>query len=351
MTDALFNSIVQSGYKEMMVNGEYEGYHFFFDAVRHIVNAVLFIDADKYRDKFISAIKLEMKDKLEAQGINVHYMEVILVNSKRASFVEEMFVARQACADNSFTWIFDEAINELIIYENQTEDFYGLKNILENVKPVETGNEETGNPAKISNPIDNIKALPKVTSILVLINVVTFILCTFTGTLLYNKGGVGLSLLTSPYEYYRVITSMFLHANIAHLFGNMVNLFFLGEIIEKKIGPWWFLGLYFVSGIVGTVATFISEVITDTPVIVIGASGAVFGLFGILLTLVLFKEIRMSTMPIARVIVIILFMVLEGFSYTDVAVWAHVGGLFGGILYGMVYYLLSKNKGEESYEN
>ena len=351
MTEALYRAMITGGYKEMMMNDEYEGYHFFFDAVRHIVNAVLFIDADKYRDKFIGAIKLEMKDKLEAQGINVHYMEVILVNSKRASYVEEMFVARQACGDNPFTWIYDEANKELIIYENQTEDFYGLKNILENVEDdkEDVGKAETAK--RIEESVFSIKNLPKVTTALVLINVIVFIICTFTGTLLYNKGGVGLSLLTSPKEYYRVITSMFLHANIAHLFGNMVNLFFLGEIIEKKIGPLPFIGLYLVSGIAGTIATFVSEVVTDQPVVVIGASGAVFGLFGILITLVLFKRIRMVTMPLARVLVVVLFMIMEGFAYPDVAIWAHVGGVFGGIMYGMAYYLLSKDKGEKSYEN
>ena len=78
--------------------------------------------------------------------------------------------------------------------------------------------------------------LPTVSGILVAANVIVYLICTFTGNLLYNIGELDAAAVLLRGEYGRIIYSMFLHAGIDHLFNNMVILFFLGAMIEKASG-------------------------------------------------------------------------------------------------------------------
>ena len=86
---------------------------------------------------------------------------------------------------------------------------------------------------------------------LVAINVIVFLICTFCGNMLYNKGELDVVSVLADKEYGRIVWAMFLHAGIEHLFNNMVILFFLGAMIEKVTGHILFLLLYYLSGIGG----------------------------------------------------------------------------------------------------
>ena len=70
---------------------------------------------------------------------------------------------------------------------------------------------------------------------LVIFNIVIFLICTFTGNMLYNEGAFYVFGVMTDKEYYRLLSSVFLHYNVEHLFNNMVLLFFLGRIIEKML--------------------------------------------------------------------------------------------------------------------
>lgn len=244
-------------------------------------------------------------------------------------------------------WFFDDALRRLIIYENQPADYMGIRKALEDVD----SSLKEYRKAKIKNwwtdLIQALKAGPKVTGIIVLINIAVFIICTFTGPLLYNIGGVGISFIKDPIQLYRLITSMFLHADSAHIFGNMILLYFLGEIIENKMGIGRYLALYFSAGIFGSIFTFVNEVVSQKYVMVIGASGAVFGLLGALAALVLYKRVNRSTMAFGRVVVVIIFVVYESFRDVNVAVWSHIGGLVAGFFFGLIYCLEMQNKEKE----
>jgi len=199
---------------------------------------------------------------------------------------------------------------------------------------------------------DAVRSLPPVTAILILLNILVFVLCTFTGSLLYNKGVLGLMFLTYPGALYRLITSMFLHADITHIFSNMVLLLFLGQLMEKEMGHVLFLVCYFISGIGGGLTYMVYEYSTGRNSYVLGASGAVFGLLGALLAFVLFKRITGRTMRPIRVIFVLIMAVYEGFMDPEVAGFAHLGGLLFGFLISLVYCLVSKEenhfKGKEN---
>ncbi|MDD4363200.1 MAG: rhomboid family intramembrane serine protease [Atribacterota bacterium] len=148
--------------------------------------------------------------------------------------------------------------------------------------------------------------------------------------------------------YLSIITSMFIHGNFVHLFGNMLYLWIFGNNIEDVLGDIKFIFFYFLSGILAAFMQIIISPYSDIPMI--GASGAVAGVLGAyfilfpksrITTLVFFGFfIRLIKMPALFVLGIwIVFQVLYGLSNltsqsvnSGVAWFAHIGGFIGGIL-------------------
>nr|WP_054752968.1 rhomboid family intramembrane serine protease [Piscibacillus salipiscarius] len=93
-------------------------------------------------------------------------------------------------------------------------------------------------------------------------------------------GGLKFNPFIAQGEYWRIITSMFLHIGLIHLLMNMIALYYLGEVTEKIYGTKRFLVIYFIAGIFGSIASFATNDSVSA-----GASGAIFGLFGALLFL------------------------------------------------------------------
>ena len=90
----------------------------------------------------------------------------------------------------------------------------------------------------------------KITTIgFIAINVFLFVVSMFSGDLLYREGAFSLQYIQKGQEWWRLVTSMFLHADLDHLFGNMLMLYLAGELVERYIGKWNFAILYFCSGI------------------------------------------------------------------------------------------------------
>ena len=356
MIEALNKVLIEKGYREMISLEENKGYRIYYDMMKSLVNAVLFVDASVYDDKFVASFKEQLSDKMLEMGYQTHVMLVVCVDSSSQNYYNDTLVARQVCSDTAFAWVFDDFEKTLIIYENQAEDFYGLKALIESAKYVTVEPEE--NTAEDKPAYDRKREIkagfqsrPKATSLLVFINVLVFLICTFTGDVLYNIGTVGLKLINTPADTYRIITSMFLHADISHLFGNMVLLYFLGEVTEKEIKTGPFLGVYFASGICGCLADFLSEAMTGNYFYAIGASGAIFGLLGLLLSLAIFKRVTGRNYNVWRIIIVVIFSVYDGFLSPNVAVVAHIGGLVTGFILGIVICLFTKNVSKKGSRN
>jgi rhomboid protease GluP len=144
--------------------------------------------------------------------------------------------------------------------------------------------------------------------------------------------------LISKGEYYRLITSMFLHGGLLHLAVNMYSLYSIGPLIERIYGKVKYLSVYFISGIIASVFSYI---FSDS--VSIGASGAIFGLLGT--TLVFAIKMRNNLgkgflKNVASVIVINLFI---GFSLPNIDNYAHLGGLIGGIIMALLFYGVRKD--------
>ncbi|MGV9274360.1 rhomboid family intramembrane serine protease [Streptomyces griseosporeus] len=127
-------------------------------------------------------------------------------------------------------------------------------------------------------------------------------------------------------QWYRMLTSMFLHGGYIHLLFNMLSLWWLGGPLEAALGRARYLALYFTSGLAGSALTYLlAEPNSGT----VGASGAIFGLFGA--TAVLMRRLNYDMRPIIALLVINLIFT---FGWSNIAWQAHIGGLVAGVVVG-----------------
>lgn len=179
-----------------------------------------------------------------------------------------------------------------------------------------------------------IKLYP-IVSLLIGINLVIFILTMLPVLKEYIfMYGMYDNILIENGQWWRIITSMFLHAGFLHVLFNMFSLFLFGPELEKIAGKVRFLTIYFLAGIFGNVATFI---LVDGNYWSVGASGAIFGIFGAFAALVYYTR---NTMPQLKQIMmpIIIISVIFTFLTPNVNIWSHLGGLLTGFLLGLSYF-------------
>lgn len=180
------------------------------------------------------------------------------------------------------------------------------------------------------------KRLPFICVGLAICNVIIYLCCLFGIGDFYIAGGLDAPAVIGEGEYYRIISSLFLHGNSTHLFNNMMILLFLGAMLEKELGHVRFLVLYFLSGIGGNLLSLYVKVREAEAAVSIGASGAVFGLDGVLVAMVLFWGKKPNDMTPQRVILVVLLSLYSGFTSTNVDNAAHIGGLITGFTAGCI---------------
>ena len=174
---------------------------------------------------------------------------------------------------------------------------------------------------------------------------------------------------------YTLITHMFIHADLVHFYGNIFMLAIIGMVVEPKIGPVKFFLVYLLSGLCAVPFGFLMEYMVQTAVILVGASGAIFGTMFLGGTIGGWEQIWGFLIPVLNIIIIpvnvitlknikvplfiaILFYFLMNLVLTlvnlpySIGELAHFGGLFGGIL-AFIFVLpeeLKKKKETEDYE-
>lgn len=190
------------------------------------------------------------------------------------------------------------------------------------------------------------------TYVLIAINVVAFLWEVSAGgmTLTGSSGlpggyatihGVlyGPALSDGFHQYWRLVTSGFLHESFLHIALNMWSLWFVGRALEPAIGRWNFAGIYMVSLIAGSFGALAFEPQVPT----LGASGAIFGVFGALIAIAHSRHISLWQSGL-------LPMLLINFVYTitvpGVAIGGHVGGVIAGLIAGRLYVETTERRGQ-----
>lgn len=186
--------------------------------------------------------------------------------------------------------------------------------------------------------------MPLVSGLLVAVNILVYVACMFVGDVLYNVGMLDVRGVLGQKEYGRILWAMFLHSGTSHIFNNMLILFFLGAMIEKEIGHIRFAFLYFLSGISGNLLSLYVKVWNGDITGSVGASGAIFGLDGVLLSIVLFRGKKMENVTPTRVMMMIFLSLYSGYTSGNIDNAAHIGGLLAGFAAGSIMCVVQKKK-------
>lgn len=188
----------------------------------------------------------------------------------------------------------------------------------------------------------NISDVPFVTVAIIVVNVIVFLLLEAKGStedfmMLYEHGAMYWPDVYEGGEWYRLITHMFLHAGSDHLFNNMFMLAVVGYNIEKEFGRFKYLISYFICGIGGAVLSGLYDMKNYDYAVSVGASGAVMGIFGIMLAMIFLESRRTGQVAAPRLIIVFVLAVFgnmqEGVDWV-----AHLGGAVTGVIMASLLY-------------
>ena len=185
-----------------------------------------------------------------------------------------------------------------------------------------------------------------ITFILVLTNIITFIALEIMGDtndgsfMLYN-GAMNPYFVLFKAEWYRLFTATFMHFGIEHLANNMLLLFLLGQIFEQAVGPVRFLGIYLGSGLAGSFLSFFYLCLIGKNDIVAGASGAIFGIVGGMVIVILVNKGWYKGISTKRMLLMAGVTLYFGFTSAGTDNVGHVGGLITGLVLTFLSYGIS----------
>lgn len=139
-------------------------------------------------------------------------------------------------------------------------------------------------------------------------------------------------------EWYRMFSAMFLHFGAEHLISNMFMQYFLGDMLLRALSQWRFAVIYLLAGIGGNVTSLIMMLVTGKFAVAAGASGAIYGIIGALLWVVLRNGGRFESISVPRMLLATALYIGYGFTTEGVDAWAHLGGALAGFLAAILLY-------------
>lgn len=179
-----------------------------------------------------------------------------------------------------------------------------------------------------------------VTSLILLLNVAVFIFLSFKGgsTNPQTLAEYGAVTNVPPYDqWWRVITAIFLHNGFSHLLSNSFGLIVFAPPLERLIGSWRYVVLYMASGIIGNVISLELYQQAANSVVAVGASGAIYGIYGAFLYIALFQRQIMDEASRKTMYTILVLGLIFTFVVPGIGIWAHLGGLIAGFfIYGLM---------------
>jgi membrane associated rhomboid family serine protease len=187
-----------------------------------------------------------------------------------------------------------------------------------------------------------VKLRSRVTIVLILINVAVYIFMEVHGGASESNPYYMAGVLDGPDvragEWYRIVTGAFMHEGIPHIAINMFSLYQLGSFVETMLGGWRMLLVYAIS----LVGSGLAVVYFSNPNdVTVGASGAIFGLFGALFAI----GVRMGKPGralISQTLPILVLNLVFTFAVPFISKAAHVGGLLSGFAAGLVIYAIRR---------
>lgn len=243
-------------------------------------------------------------------------------------------------------WFIDLTTPKLIIYEGQPADYNGLRSRME-ADEAAAGQGRNTLP-RSRNGIKDLFAhsnrrKPYVNWLFILANIIVYVIMEYNGNTqntryLLRHGALNVELILEQGEYYRLFTSMFMHAGFYHLFNNMLVLWYIGDNLERAVGHVRYFIMYLLGGLLANLAAFGYYYLARINVCCVGASGAVFSVVGALFYIVIVNRGRLEDLTAVKLGGYIFFSICLGIQSVTTSNSAHIGGLAGGIILAAIIY-------------
>ncbi len=187
--------------------------------------------------------------------------------------------------------------------------------------------------------LKNLSATTQLIFANVIFYIVSIIILSLYGQAFFESNiAITPNLILQGKSLWTLLTSMFSHVLFFHIFANMFSLFFIGNFLERIIGKKRFLAVYFISGILGGIFFVLSGMIFNDNVSGVGASGAIFGLIGILAVLVPHSRIYLIAGPL-----ILLLLQFIASPFIPASLSAAFGIIINITIFIMIFAMLSFN--------
>ena len=227
-------------------------------------------------------------------------------------------------------WLFTEDYGKLYVFENQPSDFDSLYDVIDKKTLV--------NNRRLRH--DLIRMFGVVTPIFLVINILVYVACVY----IYEPTELAVNVyaISEKRQYYRFLTSMFNHFGITHIFGNMVILIALGARVENIIGRLNYAIIYIVTGLAAAFASYINCFYNEIHAYSAGASGAIFGLLGVLVVIAFYNKGRVKDLSLMNMLILFILTLVDGVMSEGVDNVAHAAGFIAGIFTGVLLLLTNQ---------
>lgn len=402
--ERIYNSLLNMGYQKVASNvqGIYLFYHADEDEVT-VISVYNSANGDEMSKEQYENILYQIRKKFKS-SFSQRLLQLNLILTHYPERTKHLCSA----AGEENHWFIDLNRNRLMIYENQQGSFGSFKPLLENLleeerlEQLQNGRQE---PERDINPYlyrdvnndrlkeqnkqqwqtlypgyrsyDNMNSgyysypreddskssktpgtitLSLFNTIIIVLNIIIYLVYKNTQLFggqeqMYYKGALSWIFIREDMELYRLLTSMFMHADLSHLLNNMLVLFFVGDNVERAVGKVKYLIIYFASGILAGITSFsynmwkeYSTVQIDHITSSIGASGAIFGIVGAMLYMVIINRGKLEDVSTRQVVLFVVVSLYGGIMNAQIDQAAHIGGFLAGIILAIILYRRPKKK-------
>lgn len=277
-------------------------------------------------------VSAQIREYLQRRGCGYcHFLYLLL--SDREDSAKRLFQNRECF------WRIVPFRRQVMVYEEMDAGFLVLRRPLEEL--FEAG-ERTGSRAWSAGTMNREtrsfsgRRIPWVNLVIILLNVFIFLytdfFAVFGGEAVKDAGAAGWYPVLKEGEWYRLLTSMFLHSGGQHLLNNMLVLAYMGSCVELELGRLRYGILYIVSGLLAGGTSIVYNMMQNDDTVSVGASGAIFGVVGAMLFLVVFHKGRQTQYSVRQIAWMAFLSLYGGFASQGVDNAAHIGGFIAGFL-------------------
>ncbi len=336
--DRLKEKLIHLGYTRMDTNNPgFYLYYYFYGGQLTVISSIHAVNGNELTPLHYKQLLEKVKENL---GITypgtIHLLS--LVFTRKPEEAKHLF----ADAVEDSHWIIDKGMNRLMLFETQSDDFNSIRAMLEQLL--------TEEPTQAKVMLAAASPFTWINTIIIVINILAFFIIQYTPLFggenrAFLNGALNWYYVIKEKQYYRLLTSMFMHVDWSHLVNNMFVMLFIGSNLERAAGKLRYLIIYFTGGILGGCTSIgynmwreKGSFVFGDSVMAIGASGAIFALVGAMLYIVIINKGRLEQISTRQMTIFVLLSLYSGVINPQTDSADHIGGVLAGMLLALILY-------------